>query len=204
MLYLVTGGSGSGKSAFAETLCVELNSASSNMYYIAHMYPYIFGNPGVMDEETKQRIDRHKCQRAGKGFETIECFCNISSLLCNEAIDGEKVLLSECMSNLLANEMYLDEGRLNSYKIGQEFSQAKWKSKIEEYIVEPIFNMSKKVKAYVVVTNEIYIDRNNEYEETIRYADYLAYINRRLTELSEKAYEVVCGIPIELKKKEEI
>ena len=54
------------------------------------------------------------------------------------------------------------------------------------------------------ITNEIYIDRNNEYEETIRYADYLAYINRRLTELSEKAYEVVCGIPIELKKKEEI
>ena len=49
MFQIVTGGSGSGKSAFAEALAMELGE---KRYYIATMYPF--------GEESKQKIARHR------------------------------------------------------------------------------------------------------------------------------------------------
>ena len=61
MLALVTGGSGSGKSAWAEDLVLSLGEG--RRIYIATMYPF--------DEESHRRIERHRKMRAGKGFETV-------------------------------------------------------------------------------------------------------------------------------------
>lgn len=63
MLTLVTGGSGSGKSAFAEDRVLSFGDAQR--IYIATMHPF--------DEESHKRIERHQKMRAGKGFETVEC-----------------------------------------------------------------------------------------------------------------------------------
>ncbi len=62
MIVLVTGGSGSGKSAFAEDRVLSFGEA--RRIYIATMYPF--------DMESKKRISRHRNMRAGKGFETVE------------------------------------------------------------------------------------------------------------------------------------
>ena len=59
MFQIVTGGSGSGKSAFAEALAMELGE---KRYYIATMYPF--------GEESKKKIARHRAMRAEKQFET--------------------------------------------------------------------------------------------------------------------------------------
>lgn len=64
MLILVTGGSGSGKSAYAEELLLALTKQGETRYYIATMQ--VFG------EEGKEKVGRHKKLRAGKGFLTIE------------------------------------------------------------------------------------------------------------------------------------
>ena len=64
MMILVTGGSGSGKSAFAEDQVVSFGEAER--VYIATMFPF--------DEESKKRVQRHRNMRSGKGFETIECY----------------------------------------------------------------------------------------------------------------------------------
>lgn len=58
--------------------------------------------------------------RAEKQFETIECYTNLKAVrLPSASIDGkdsrgslgqECVVLLECMSNLLANEMYSEDG----------------------------------------------------------------------------------------------
>ena len=97
MMVLVTGGSGSGKSAFAED-CV-LSCGENKRIYIATMYPF--------DEESKKRVARHRKMRAGKGFETVECFVGLKNL---KVSHGSTVLL-ECMSNLTANEIFReDEG----------------------------------------------------------------------------------------------
>ena len=56
MLELVTGGSGSGKSAYAESRICEWNRQDPKpLFYIATMYPY--------GEETEKKIERHRMLR---------------------------------------------------------------------------------------------------------------------------------------------
>lgn len=97
-LYLVTGGSASGKSECAENLASSLRSNDHGadplrLYYIAAMYPY--------DDESRERVKRHRMLRNGKGFETIECHTGISRL--ENKLPGNSIVMLECMSNLLAN-----------------------------------------------------------------------------------------------------
>ena len=54
MITLVTGGSGSGKSAYAEEVLTGFGDFPR--IYIATMYPF--------DEESKKRIERHRKMRA--------------------------------------------------------------------------------------------------------------------------------------------
>lgn len=123
MIHLVTGGSGSGKSAYAEKLVTEQYKGDSK-YYIATMRVY--------DEEGKARIERHRQMRSGKGFTTIEQPACIEEALTKidkweekqcVAVQEEKegkqhiaeqeekqcVALVECMSNLAANEIFQEE-----------------------------------------------------------------------------------------------
>lgn len=79
MIYLVYGGSGSGKSEFAEALAVDLAGADGRKIYLATMK----NDSG----EARNRIERHKKLRAGKGFETIEQSRNIE-----EALEGALAL----------------------------------------------------------------------------------------------------------------
>lgn len=58
MLILVLGGSGSGKSAFAEALTMSFGGTRA---YIATMEPF--------GEEGRRRIERHRLMRKDKGFE---------------------------------------------------------------------------------------------------------------------------------------
>ena len=69
MFHVITGGSGSGKSAFAEDCIVKYHRGDSLLYYVATMMPF-----GV---EMEAKIDRHRKMRAGKGFETIECYLDL-------------------------------------------------------------------------------------------------------------------------------
>ena len=72
MFHLITGGSGSGKSEYAEQKLMEYASHSKRnkkRYYIATMIPF--------GKETEEKIARHRKLRAGKGFETIECYTDL-------------------------------------------------------------------------------------------------------------------------------
>ena len=62
MIKLVYGGSGSGKSSFAEQLL--LSSKAERKYYLATMQVY--------DDEGRAKVLRHQEMRAGKGFVTIK------------------------------------------------------------------------------------------------------------------------------------
>lgn len=63
MIALVIGGSGSGKSAYAEQMAVKA-AGNGSLYYVATKQVY--------DEEGKKKVERHQKMRAGKGFLTIE------------------------------------------------------------------------------------------------------------------------------------
>lgn len=91
MLIIVTGGSASGKSEYAENLVPNAGSR----VYLATMEPF--------GAEAEARIARHRKLREGKSFETIECPVNIGD--CFEACRGRHVLLED-LPNLVANEMF--------------------------------------------------------------------------------------------------
>ena len=87
MITLIIGGSGSGKSAYAEQVVMDFGDR--DRIYIATMFPF--------DEESRRRIDRHRRMRAEKNFTTIECYTGLKTV---EIPEGACVLL-ECMSNLM-------------------------------------------------------------------------------------------------------
>ena len=63
MVLLVLGGAASGKSQYAEDRVLQF--PGENRVYVATMECF--------DEESRQRIQRHRNMRAGKGFQTVEC-----------------------------------------------------------------------------------------------------------------------------------
>lgn len=93
MIALITGGSGSGKSAYAEDLAIR--QRAETYVYLATMQRYD-------DAETHRRIDRHRQMRAGKGFVTIEQPMDLDSA----ALPPHACVLLECLPNLVANEMF--------------------------------------------------------------------------------------------------
>lgn len=91
MIALFTGGSGSGKSEMAESFACR-RAEGGKLYYFATMR--------VWGEEGRARVEKHRRQREGKGFETIECPDRLP-----RGIAGGVILL-ECLSNRLANAMF--------------------------------------------------------------------------------------------------
>ncbi len=172
MVALITGGSGSGKSEFAENLAVKLKG-SYEAVYIATMYPY--------GEETLQKIQRHKEMRAGKGFETLECFYGLQDI----AVPLQSTVLLECMSNLLANELYMEEGA---------------KENAVTYIMDGILRLAQQAENLIIVSNEVFGDIANPDPEMVNYIQQLGVINQEIGKMADVICEVVYSIPIYHKK----
>ena len=167
MITLVTGGSGSGKSAYAEEVLTGFGDFPR--IYIATMYPF--------DEESKKRIERHRKMRAEKNFNTIECYTGLRNL---ELPEGCCVLL-ECMSNLVANEMFQEDGA---------------KDDTVPEILEGISEIEKQAKELVIVTNEIFSDAVVFDGDMDSYLEYLGKINQTAAQRADEVVEVVYGIPV--------
>lgn len=185
MIHLITGGSGSGKSAFAET-CV-MQTGASERFYIATMK--------VWGEEGRRRVEKHRKMRQGKGFVTIECETDLKSLCLrdyrkksNPRLNSSTSVLLECMSNLTANEM---------------FEKGGMRAEICERILDGVQSLADQTDHLVIVTNEIFSDGCDYDEDTVRYIDLLAEINRKLAGIADEVTEVVFGIPVCLKKESE-
>ncbi len=92
MIALITGGSGCGKSTYAEKLIARM--PGEKRIYIATMQVY--------DEESVKRVARHRAQRADKGFITVERPKDMGGL----SVEPGSTVLLEDVPNLLANEMF--------------------------------------------------------------------------------------------------
>lgn len=171
MLELVTGGSGSGKSAYAESRICEYNRQDPKpLFYIATMYPY--------GEETEKKIERHRMLRKGKGFETLEWYTGLKLHLEEESLQGSDVLL-ECMSNLVANEMYMESGA------GCHADQA---------ILEGIRELNQQCSNLVIVTNEVFSESVPDSPEMKEYKRILGRINCEIAAMADQVTEVIYGI----------
>ena len=166
MLTIIIGGSGSGKSAFAERLAADL---PGTRIYLATM--------AAGDPESLERIARHRQQRRGLGFETLERPLDLEGA----ELPADANVLLEDLSNLLANEMFSPEGGgMDAVRRGLD-------------------TLIRRCRNLTVVSNEIF-SGGTEYEgETLAYMQNLALLNRCLAERAALAVEVVCGLPNVLK-----
>lgn len=166
MLTLVIGGAGSGKSAFAEALVCRRNGKK---LYLATMLPH--------GAEAMTRIEKHRAQRAGRGFETLERGLDLE----HAAIPAGADILLEDLSNLLANEIFDPAGGgVDAVRRGIE------------HLISESDNLT-------VVTNEIFSDGADYDAESLRYMRLLAGLNREIAARAELVVELVCGLPNVLK-----
>lgn len=95
MNIFLCGGCKNGKSSLAQELAVKL-SQGGKRYYVATM---IAG-----DGEDRARIQKHRKDRAGMGFETLEIGRGIAACLGEDA--DKATYLIDSVTALLANEMF--------------------------------------------------------------------------------------------------
>ena len=193
MMHVITGGSGSGKSAYAEMWLTgkpeksEEKKAICPYLYIATMRP--FG--------------------AEKGFQTLECYGDLRTLddsiqrwkrsksildinkTCRNEKNQENAkiggILLECVSNLLADVLYQEDGSLAEDEV------------VLETIVEGIRYLNTQTERLAIVTNEVHSDLQDYSEETKKYIGLLGKINQELGKMADQVTEVVYGIPIKIK-----
>lgn len=172
MFELVIGGSGSGKSSYAENAICR-RAGKDPLYYIATMIPF--------GKETQQKIDRHRRVREGKGFITQEWYFDISKKIMESGWgQGGKNICAilECVSNLTANEIY---------------SNGKTEREAVVAVLEGIRKLNSLCRHLVVVTNDVFSESVPDTPEMTEYKKVLGKINRMLAQEADQVTEVMCG-----------
>lgn len=177
MVTLIIGGSGSGKSAYAENVIDSL-SEGRKKYYIATMQVY--------DSEGQEKIKRHRRLRRGKGFYTIEQPVDIQKATGKMKV-GEKAALLECISNLTANEMFSGE-------------MPEAEDAVTAKIIKGIEALKKELTHLVIVSNNVFEDGKSYDETTMAYIRAMGQINEKLAAMADEVVEVVVGIPVVVKR----
>lgn len=173
MNVLISGGAKNGKSSYAQDLAVALSKGGKH-YYVATMIP--------ADDEDRERIRLHLLDRAGMGFETIECGRDI--LKCLELADPAGTFLLDSATALLLNELFPDP---NSCEMDVEAA-----CRCAQELVE----FSKKVGNAVFVSDYIYSDAARYDAVTETYRRCLARIDRLLAKACDVVIEFSCGSPV--------
>lgn len=188
MIYIY-GAAGSGKSKFAEDKILEIeknlrnrkkdtDKDSLNKVYLATMKVY--------GDEGRLRVEKHRKERAGKGFITIEEYENIGNI----DVDKSSLVLLECISNLVANNKFKDDGS-GSIEENNIVLEKIWKD---------ICLLDKRCLELVIVGNDIYNDnediKKNFSKETLDYIDLMYDLHRRICDRSSESSEIVFGIEI--------
>jgi len=169
MRILLTGGSACGKSTYAEELAMRFPLPR---YYIATMRIY--------DEESREKVERHRKIREPKKFQTIERDTDIHLI----KLPRRGTVLLECMCNLTANEMFDCNGNITD---------------VYDKIISGIESLASQCENLIVVTNDVGSDGGKYDESTREYIKTLGRLNTSLSESFDCVYEMVCGIPVVLK-----
>ncbi len=169
MTTLVIGGAASGKSEIAETLALALGSPR---IYVATMEPF--------DQEGRERVARHHALRQGRGFVTVERYRGLAGL----DLPPRGVVLLECLTTLLAGEMFAPDGA------GGEAAQA---------VLQGVYALERQASHLVVVTGDVFRGGGRYEGGTRSYVANLAEINRVLAARFDRVIEAVCGIAVHMK-----
>lgn len=175
-LILITGGSRSGKSAFAERTAEALPGPRA----------YIATSPAI-DPEMEGRIRKHREARRGKGWETIEETVDLAGVI--RRMGACRVLLVDCLTLWINNLLYAAEKR------GERFT--------EEDAVGRCRELTDACGAFggtvIFVTNELGMGIVPDNETARRFRDIAGRCNQEIAAAAGTVTLVVSGIPLHLK-----
>ena len=181
MILLVVGTSNSGKSSLAEEIAVK--TGDPVRIYLATMK--------VCNDEGIKRVERHRKQRKGKGFVTIESAYNVTDALTGLEKPMDTTVLLECVSNLVANELYENPERRGLVThIEKRDEDDGGVSLAADEIASQIQKLASMVHNLVLVTNEY--DRDGEgYDDPTRlYVRLLCMVNDRIRVFCDRIYDL--------------
>lgn len=174
MRVLVVGGAGSGKSAYAERLACSLSAART---YVATMES--------RSPEARSRIARHQRQRAGLGFQTLECPMSLAEALPEDVVHG--VALLEDVGNLVANTLFLHDGSMQDPSKALELIKCEFASFCHGY------------DHVVVVGNQVGSSKTPSGNETLAWVRVVGALCCWLAAQFDVVVEVTTGIPLVVK-----
>ena len=194
MRVLVTGGSASGKSEFAELYlqmlidaaavntaidgeASSIGKSTTQKYYIATMP--IFG------PEDEARKEKHLRARQGRGFVTIEQTDDLSSLRLpgTNGVGTRRFALLEDIGNLAANEIFGNNGV----------------SGAADRVASGALFLASQCECVVVVSVDVARDGICYDPETCEYIRIIEQVNRSLAAEFDEVYEVFAGLPKRIK-----
>ena len=161
ILVLISGSNNSGKSIYAEQLIAK---TTGDRYYIATMRP--------CTEDNHRRIEKHRAQRQGLGFDTLECPYQTG----NVSVSADGVVLLEDVSNLLANAMFEKGGSPDS-------------------VFRDVCALADRCRILVAVTITGLKDDGYD-EETAAYINGLNEINQKLFDKASVAISMQDATPV--------
>lgn len=170
MTVFISGGAKCGKSSIAQDLTVAL-AKGGKRYYVATMIP--------TGEEDQERIRCHLADRDGMGFETMECFKNITSVA-----EEEGTFLVDNITSLIQNALFPVEKNFEMDLVAAN------------RCADELVWFAKTVRHAVFVSDYIYSDAERYSESTEMYRKCLASIDRRLAQVCDTVVEVSAGQPI--------
>jgi len=178
MIVFISGGVRSGKTNVAEHYAQQLASKWDYAHYIATAH--------ITDEEMRQRVFRHQEERNRQllKWKTREIPNDLHRFTDN--FNKNDIVLLDCLTNLLANELFSDDGWKNQQVCFEKTMR----------IYQSIEKLAKKCKGFIIVSNEIFSSGVPEDIGTYHYMKMLGFLHQQIVVLADKAIFVRCGIPL--------
>ncbi len=180
-LIFVTGGIRSGKSEFAEMITAKLGN---EVTYIA--------TAQALDEEMRHRVRLHRERRPGT-WQTVEEPYLVTEII-REKGRSSGVIMLDCLTLLLSNLMFKKE-----QETGGDF-QKEFQAEILREIDSLAGAAVEAVAHVVIVSNEVGMTLVSDNFLGRQYQELVGKANQILAAAADKAYLVVAGYPIDLKK----
>ena len=175
MTIFISGTQNSGKSLLAEKLATQ--TGDSIRLYLATMK--------LCDEEGIKRVEKHRKQREGKGFITVEKQTRITEIISDLKRPEDTTVLLECVSNLVGNEMR-DVTKRAELVTGDKPDLGKF----ADEVAEDINKLSKAVHNLIIVTNEYPAQDEGYDDETRLYVRLLSMVNSRIRAFVDVVREI--------------
>ena len=177
-IVLITGGARSGKSSYALDVCEQLGAKRL----------FVATCPNL-DSEMNERVDRHKKEREGRGWVTIEETMDLTRVFQQNAHNYE-VMLLDCITLWVNNILFSwDEKKeeLNDFIIKERTSD--W------------LKVARKIPGTLVcVTNEVGLGIVPDNALARKYRDLVGTVNQTIGNNADEVVLVSCGVPMHLKK----